>query len=230
MAGMLLGRRREFQRRGANLPVYRCDARRSSPERPGGLPRSHNLPAVRYFALVLLIAAAAPSSGQRVADSAPGQFMLSEDIGLPMNKAQVMAAAQDAWGASFGQEPGAQLTLVDPDNGLIEGSARMNYRSKMLMGREETMGTVTYQVTVQAKNGQCHIRVHNLLHTGNRGAKGGGINAGTLMEGTAPDEHYEGVSLGMSRRMHADIRDVATTRIREAMRRFAARMRLLGGE
>jgi hypothetical protein len=156
--------------------------------------------------------------------------MLSEEIGLAMNKAQVLAAAQDAWTSSFGQEPGGQLNLVDADNGVLEGVARMNYRSGMLMGREETMGTVAYQVTIQAKNGQCHVRVHNLRHTGNRAAKGGGINAGPIMEGVAPLEHYPGVGLGLSRRMHADIREAATTRLRENLRRFSARLRLLGGE
>ena len=185
---------------------------------------------MRSIALAVLILVAAPSVAQPATDPVPGQFMIGEDIGLPMNRTQVMAAAQDAWGASFGQEPGAHLTLIDIENGLMEGAARINYRSKMLMGREETMGVVSYQVTVQAKNGQCHVRVHDLHHIGNRAAKGGGLNAGTIMEGVAPDIHYEGVGLGMSRRMHADIREAAAARLKEAMRRFSARLRLLGGE
>ncbi len=168
--------------------------------------------------------------GQPAPEAVTGQLMLSEDVGLAMNKSQVLAAAQDAWSSSFGQEPGGQLNLVDTDNGLLEGAARMNYRSKMLMGREETMGTITYQVTIKATNGQCHVRVHNLRHTGNRGAKGGGINAGQLMEGPAPLEHYPGVGLSVSRRMHADIREAATARLQENMRRFVARLRLLGGQ
>lgn len=167
---------------------------------------------------------------QTAPDAPSGQFILSEDIGLAMNKAQVIAAAQDAWTNSFGQEPGGHLNLVDTENGLLEGSARVNYRSKLLMGREETMGTVVYQVTIQAKNGQCQVRVHNLRHTGNRSAQGGGIDAGTIMEGVAPLEHYPGVGLGVSRRMHADIREAATARLQEILRRFAARLRSLGGE
>ena len=174
--------------------------------------------------------AAAGALCQPALEAAPGQFTLSEDIGLAMNKAQVLAAAQDAWNSSFGQEPGGHLNLVDEESGLLEGAARMNYRSKMLMGREETMGTITYQVTIQASNGQCHVRVHNLRHMGNRGAKGGGINAGTIMEGSAPFERYPGVGLSVSKRMHADIREAAATRLRENLRRFVARLRLLGGQ
>jgi hypothetical protein len=168
---------------------------------------------VRYAPTLIFCLAVAGAPCQTAPEAAAGQFMLSEDIGLAMNKAQVLAAAQDAWSSSFGQEPGGQLNLVDTDNGLLEGAARMNYRSKLLMGREETMGTVAYQVTIQATNGQCHVRVHNLRHTGNRGAKGGGINAGPIMEGSAaPMEHYPGVGLTVSRRMHADIREAGSTR------------------
>ena len=205
-------------------------ARRSSSRRPCGPRRPPNFPPVRSLVASLLIALTVTAKGQVSPVAATGQFMISEDVGLPMNKAQIVVAAQDAWAASFGQEPAAQLTVVDVENGLLEGTARMNYRSKMLMGREETMGTVTYQVTIQAKNGQCHLRVHNLRHTGNRTAKGGGINAGIIMAGVAPDVHYEGVGLGPSRRMHADIRDAAATRLGEASRRFAARLRSFGGQ
>lgn len=186
--------------------------------------------AVRYVPTLILCLAVARTLGQTAAETATGQFMLSEDIGLAMNKAQVLAAAQDAWSGSFGQEPGGQIVLVDADNGLLEGTARMNYRSRMLMGREETMGAIAYQVTVQATNGQCHVRIHDLRHTGNRGAKGGGINAGLIMEGSAPLEHYPGVGLNISKRMHADIREAATARLQETMRRFVARLRLLGGQ
>lgn len=185
---------------------------------------------MRYVPTLLLFLAAARVLCQTTPEAAPGQFMVSEDIGLAMNKAQVLAAAQEAWSNSFGLEPGGQLNLVDTENGLLEGAARVNYRSKLLMGREETMGTVAYQVTIQAKNGQCQVRVHNLRHTGNRSAQGGGINAGTIMEGDAPLEHYAGVGLGISRRMHNDIRETANTRLRENLRRFSARLRLLGGE
>ncbi len=168
------------------------------------------------------------SGAQVVIGGGAGQFVLSEDIGLAMNKAQVLAAAQQAWAATFGLEPSGQLSLVDTDNGLLEGTARMNYRSKLLMGREETMGVVTYQLTVQAKNGQCHVRVHNLRHTGNRSAQGGGIHMGLVLDGPAPAEHYPGVGLGVSRRMHGDLRDAATARLGEVLRRFSARLRSVG--
>jgi len=203
---------------------------RSPENRSDHLPSSTKLPAVRSLFTLTLVLVSAQAFCQAVQGSDQGPFMLSEDIGLAMSKAQVMEAAQDAWNSSFGQEPHGQLSLVDMDNGLLEGSARFNYRSKLLMGREETMGAVTYQVTIQARNGQCLVRVHNLKHTGNRAAQGGGINVGTIMEGVAPEEHYPGVGLSASRRMHADVREAASVRLRDAMRRFAARLRLLSGQ
>ena len=162
--------------------------------------------------------------------AAGGAFVINEHVGLAMNKAQVFAAVREAWTASFGQEPGATISLQDPENGLVEGAARVNYRSRMLMGREETMGAVNYRVTIQATNGQCHVRVHDLRHTGNRGARGGGLSIGAIMEGEAPLEHYPGMGLGPSRRIHADVRQAAADRVQETLRRFVARLRLLGGQ
>lgn len=168
---------------------------------------------------------------QPPAEEAPHTaYAVNEDIGLAMSKVQIMQAVSDAWGASFAQEPGAQLGTLDSESGLIEGQARVNYRSKLLTGREETMGTVSYRVTIQARNGQCSVRVHDLRHTGNRGAIGGGIHAGPILEGLVPDKGYPGMGLGASRRIHADIRSTADARIREAIRRFAARLRTLAGE
>lgn len=192
--------------------------------------RPDNFPAVRSAALLLAFAGPFWAFGQEGTGATPGAFVISEELSLQMSRSQVMASAQDAWAVSFGQEPGGRLTMVDAENGLLEGVARMNYRSKLLLGREETMGSVAYKVTVQARNGQCQVRIHDLRHSGNRNAKGGGVSAGLIMEGVAPEEHYEGMGLGMSRRVHADIREAAGTRLREALRRFTARMRLLGGE
>jgi hypothetical protein len=166
--------------------------------------------------------------GQSPVAGGAGPLVITEEVGLAMSKAQVMSAAQAAWESSFGGEPGGHLTLVDTENGIMEGTARMNYRSKMLAAREETMGVVTYAVTVQARNGQCHLRIHNVHHTGNRAARGGGISMGPVMEGTAPDEHYPGMSLGASRRMHSDLRAAAEARLMEVARKFTARLRLSG--
>ena len=77
---------------------------------------------MRSIALSFLFPIAASAFGQPGTNPVPGQFVISEDIGLSMNRSQVMAAAQDAWGASFGQEPGGRLTLVDIENGLMEGT------------------------------------------------------------------------------------------------------------
>lgn len=154
----------------------------------------------------------------------------TEAVGLSLNKAQVLEKAQMAWVTSFGQEPGAKLVRTDIDNGVLEGEARMNYRSSFLVAREETLGGLYYKVTVTAKNGQCTVRVHDLVHSGNHGARGGGVDAGPIYEGTAPDHHYPGLSLPTSRRLHEDMRTQAATRISAVIRAFSARMRTLAGE
>lgn len=168
---------------------------------------------------------------QSSTDAAPhAAYVVNEDIGLAMSRTQIMQAVAEAWSVSFAQEPGAQLGLMDHENGLVEGQARVNYRSKLLTGREETMGTVAYRVTIQAHNGRCSVRVHDLRHTGNRGAIGGGIHVGPILEGSVPDHGYPGMGLGSSRRIHADIRTTADAHIRAVIRRFAARLRTLAGE
>ncbi|HMW98032.1 MAG TPA: hypothetical protein PL010_15500 [Flavobacteriales bacterium] len=187
---------------------------------------------MRMFQVILtaLVAQGIAAQTAPTGSTSHAAYVVTEEISLAMNKAQIIQALPDAWGVSFAQEPGAHLGPVDVEGGIAEGQARVNYRSKLLTGREETMGTITYRVTIQAHNGRCIVRVHDLRHTGNRNAIGGGIHAGPILEGTAPDEGYPGMGLGSSRRIHADIRGAADARIRETIRRFAGRLRTLAGE
>lgn len=185
---------------------------------------------MRTVLTIALWLALVPLRAQKDAPQALEPVSWTESIGLSLNKAQVLDKAQMAWEASFGQEPGARVVHIDTENGVLEGEARLNYRSSMLMAREETQGGLYYKVTVTAKNGQCTVRVHDLLHSGNHGARGGGVDAGPIYEGTAPEHHYPGLSLPTSRRLHEDMRTQAATRISSVIRVFSARMRTLAGE
>ena len=155
---------------------------------------------------------------------------LTDEIGMAMNKAQVMDAALQAWSVSFGQQPGAKKLIHDIENNVIEGTARVNFRSKAITFREETMGSITYTVSIKAVNGQCNVRVHNFRHTGNRNAPDGGLDLGVICEADAPLVHYEGMGLGLSRKLHADARKAAMDKAQEVLRAFSARLRLLGGQ
>lgn len=171
-----------------------------------------------------------PLLAQKEAPLALDPVSWTEAVGLSLNKAQVLEKAQMAWAASFGQEPGARVVRTDAENGVLEGEARLNYRSSMLMAREETLGSLYYKVTITAKNGQCTVRAHDLTHVGNHGARGGGLDVGPIYEGTAPERHYQGLGLAASRRLHDDMRTQAATRISAVIRTFSARLRTLAGE
>ena len=109
--------------------------------------------------------------------------MITEAVALPLSKAQIYAAAVDAWEFSFGQEPGAKLTDRDTSNNRIVGVARVNYRSAQLGSRLGSMGVINYNITIQTENGQCQVRISHLSHTGNRNAPSGAIDLG--------DDHTE---------------------------------------
>ncbi len=163
--------------------------------------------------------------GQAISGTSGPQFMLTEELGLPLNKAQLAVAVKEAWDLSFGREPGARVIRLDPEDGVMEGQARLNFRSAMLAGREESMGVVNYMVSVHIRNGQCTVHLHDVRHTGNKGASGGGLDVGLLREGEAPLEHYPGMGLKFSRRLHAEVRSLVETRLRELIRLFTGRLR-----
>ncbi|MBS1582885.1 MAG: DUF4468 domain-containing protein [Bacteroidetes bacterium] len=173
---------------------------------------------------LLLLQVRAGAMAQDATDAA-GTLVITDAIGLELSKARIYAAALDAWGFTFGQEPGARLDREDKENGVIEGAARFNYRSTALSAREETMGTIAYRITVQCDNGQCRVRVAQLVHTGNRGAMGGGIDLGPIYAGDRPMTRVPGISLGLAQRLHADMRDRSSERIGQVMKAFAARLR-----
>lgn len=187
-----------------------------------------NLHPMRLPVLALIGAGFLPAYGQDPAADVTGRFLLTEEVGVPLSRGALVKAAHLAWEQSFALEPGARLMREDAENGVIEGQARVNYRSRVLAAREETMGTITYQVSIQLRNGQCIVRVHDLVHRGNRDAPGGGMDIGPVMHGEAPAEHYPGLGLSTSRKLHADVRQAAGDRIREVARTFTNILRRSG--
>lgn len=177
-------------------------------------------------ALILLLSAYAAQAVPQVAGlDGPRPLVITDAVALPLSKAQVFAAALDAWEYSFGQEPGAKLTDRDTTNCRIEGVARVNFRSAQLGSRQGSMGVINYNITIQAENGQCQVRISHLAHTGNRNAPGGAIDLGTIYGGERPKEPVPGVSGGTADRLHADMRTQASAHLNEVMKRFASAMR-----
>ncbi|MFT3885623.1 MAG: hypothetical protein QM724_09390 [Flavobacteriales bacterium] len=162
-------------------------------------------------------------------DEAPtGTLSFSSVIGLDLSRAQIFDAALDAWTYTFGQEPGARLDHQDRATGVAEGQARINFRSKQLTAREESMGPISYQVVIHADNGRCSLLVLRLVHTGDHNALHGGLDIGPIRTGDVSDLWVPGYSRKLVQGLHTEIRGLASERIEKLMRAFEARMRKAG--
>lgn len=157
----------------------------------------------------------------------PRPLVINEAVALPLSSAQVMQAALGAWAFSFGQQPGASPVPEQADAGRLEGAARFNYRSSTLGSREQTLGVIHYQVSLHAENGQCRIRIAHFTHVGNKNAPGGPVDLGTIYAGDRPAEPVRGVSSGSASRLHEDMRTQVTAHLRDVIKVFSARIRLL---
>lgn len=178
---------------------------------------------------LLLLACVLRAVPQDTGLDGPRPLVITDAVALPLSKAQIYAAALNAWDFSFGQEPGVKLTLRDTANNRIEGVARVNYRSSQLGSRLASLGVINYDITIQAENGQCRVRINHLSHIGNRNAPGGSIDLGTIYAAERPVEPVPGVSKGTADRLHSDMRAQATAHIGDVMKRFASAMRRAAG-
>jgi len=177
-------------------------------------------------ALTLLLAFATgvvPAQGpERDAATALG---FSRSMSIPLNAVQFFDRASEAWTWTFGKEPGAKLKLSDRGSGVLEGSARVNFRSTMLTGREESMGSITYHVRLQTHAGECRAVISGLIHAGNRTTHTGGINLGTIMRNDKDVASVPGMSRMNLVRLHTEVREVATSRINALLQAMEARIR-----
>lgn len=149
----------------------------------------------------------------------------TRSMSIPLNAVQFFDRASEAWTWTFGKEPGAKLLGADRDAGILEGTARLNFRSTMLTGREESMGTVTYHVRLQVHAGECRAVVSGLSHTGNHSTRLGGIHLGTIMRNDTDLRPVGGMGRGNLERLHAEVRGSATTRINSLLQAMEARIR-----
>jgi hypothetical protein len=106
----------------------------------------------------------------------------------------------------------------------------MNFRSAMLLNREETTGAVGYTVRIECGHGTCSVRVSGLKHTGNHNARGGGQDIGPILSGTGPTERPPGMGWTMARKTHEEIQNKLNERIPTVMRNLLSQVRTVSGE
>lgn len=154
--------------------------------------------------------------------SAPLRF--SGTVSAPLNAKQMLPHVLQAWRFTFGAEPGARMEL-DTATGTIHGSARFNFRSSGLNGREETMGPIAYRVRIVVRNGECQWIVEDLRHTGNRGAPRGGGDLGLLTTQENAPQRITGMSSPSTNTVWKDAKAQVAERIAALGRALEARIR-----
>ncbi|MEO8066357.1 MAG: hypothetical protein ABI599_01565 [Flavobacteriales bacterium] len=176
--------------------------------------------------VVLLNALLVQSQEPAVVPDTPLRF--SGSVSVPMNDRQLLEHASEAWRFSFGLEPGARMTVDTATNSIV-GTARFNFRSVQLNGREETMGPIGYRIRITTANGECQWAVDDLKHTGNRGAPMGGSDIGPLTVGNKPAQRVTSMSPMASVKVWEDAKGQVSQRIESVRRMFESRLRKSAG-
>jgi hypothetical protein len=190
-----------------------------------------NLPAMlRAVLATLALAPWVLAHAQGMGMDSAAALRFSRSVSIPLNAAGIFDKAEEAWTWTFGREPGAVLRRSDRAAGVLEGTARVPFRSTMLMGREESMGVVTYRVSIHVRAGECRTVVSELTHQGNTTTPRGGIHLGLLTNGAEPPGRVGGMSRATIRRLYAEVKEVGSARVEQLMRSFEARMRSGIGE
>lgn len=175
--------------------------------------------------LLLLLAIPGGSRGQVTPIPTPVALFYSRSITVPLNGPLLHDKAVDAWNWTFGKEPGARVLRSIREEGVLEGTARVNFRSQRLWLRDESMGPIQYRVTLQVKAGECKVNVNELIHTGNRTTARGGVHLGLLTQGDRPLKDSPGTSMSGLQRTYAEAKEVAEARIHALLQAFEARLR-----
>ena len=108
---------------------------------------------------------------------------------------------------------------------LLEASARVDFRSAMLVLREESMGSIHYHVVMNVSAGECRITVNELEHSGNRNTARGGVHLGRLTRNADPPQQVRGSGAANARRLYAEVKSAADQRIVAVLQAFEARLR-----
>lgn len=174
---------------------------------------------------MLIAMACSAALGLRAQEVADRPIAYSRSVVVPLNGVLLFDKVNEAWTWTFGKEPGAKLLRSDRNAGIMEGTARVNFRSAGLTFREESMGPVQYHILLNIKAGECRITVNELIHTGNRATTRGGVHLGLLTESDTPPKKVRGSGGGNARRLYAEVKLVAETRITSVLKAFEARLR-----
>ena len=180
---------------------------------------------MRVLLLFLALLLSASLHAQPLGSGTTAALSFARSVTLPMNAVQLHDAASEAWNWTFGKEPGAKLLITDRAAGTLKGTARLNFRSVMLTGREETTGTVSYTVNVQVSPGECRITITDLIHTGNRNTTRGGIHLKQLMRNDEDAQRAGGMGRTNIVRVHRELRESASAHLAGLLQAFEARMR-----
>lgn len=149
----------------------------------------------------------------------------SRSVNVPLNGVHLHDKALEAWNWTFGREPGAKLLITKREDGLLDGSARFNFRSTMLTMREESMGTVQYKVVIRVKPGECRVLVTELTHSGNSNTSLGGVHIGLIPRGKDPMQRTPGLSKVNAQRLLAELQERSSLRMQVLLNAFEARLR-----
>lgn len=180
---------------------------------------------MRAPGLLILLLLPMGLTAQVAEEAAGAAISYARTVSVPLNGLLLHDKALEAWTWTFGKEPGAKVMRSSREQGLIEGTARVNFRSQTLALREETMGVIQYRVLISSRAGECRITVSELNHTGNRNTARGGVHLGILMRSEGPANPVRGVGGATARRIHSELKAVAEGRILALLQAFEARLR-----
>ncbi|MCB0794768.1 MAG: hypothetical protein KDB88_08530 [Flavobacteriales bacterium] len=172
------------------------------------------------FGLLTSLPAQVPDSSRAL--------QVNSSISLPMSRQQILEHASDAWKVSFGREIGAVITAVDAEQHAIHSEGHFNFRSDMLVGREETMGRVRYTVKIEARNGECRTSVGPFVHRGNHNGIRPGVDMGTVPVAGRPTGPTPGMSGRSAGKVMNEVRELAFKKAQQLIRSFEGQLRIQG--
>ena len=180
---------------------------------------------LRAFVLASPMVFSITASVQVANEGSASAISYTRSIAVPLNGVMLFDKVNEAWTWTFGKEPGAKVLRRDREGGVIEGSARVNFRSAGLLLRDESMGVIQYHVVLNVHAGECRVTVNELVHTGNKTTPRGGVHLGLLTRAQDPPQKVRGAGGGNAKRLYAEAKQVADTRITTLLQTFEARLR-----
>ncbi|MDQ3100078.1 MAG: hypothetical protein M3R08_01715 [Bacteroidota bacterium] len=179
----------------------------------------------RWLFSLLLVMTMGRALGQQVLSDSTAALTFTRSVSVPLNALMLFDRAMGSWTWTFGQEPGTKLLRSDREAGVIEGIARVNFRSEMLSNREESMGVIQYRIIINIKPGECRTVITELVHSGNNNSSRPAVHMGLLTRSLAPSNRIGTMGRTSQIKLYAEIKGTATERIRAVMQAFDSRLR-----